>query len=272
MTQRLTWPTNRFYWATLDAPGVRRVGPIPTGLLPLLEDDVPANADDLHAVGVPLSGGRLGVCAAEAAALRAVPPGVLSLTPEALPSLPRQPGSQPRSVQPARGGVRTAAAASPSFPSPRVRRGNSGALRGVARGRPAPARTAHWESYTHDARTASQTIAAEAASVPPHQLAAQASRVRGTLDALAKAAPSPDASIALAAVLRAWPTSIPSKPQSITTNAAGIAISVTLEGEPAAFLDAFTPPQGWMLDEPRVNTVDKVSRLALQLRPKGARP
>lgn len=271
MTQRLTWPTNRFYWATLDAPGVRRVGPIPTGLLPLLEDDVPANADDLHAVGVPLSGGRLGVCAAEAAALRAVPPGVLSLTPEALPSFLASQGLSPDQFNLLAGAFEPLPLRRRRFHRHAFAAGTvalCAALLAVGLHR----RTAHWESYTHDARTASQTIAAEAASVPPHQLAAQASRVRGTLDALAKAAPSPDASIALAAVLRAWPTSIPSKPQSITTNAAGIAISVTLEGEPAAFLDAFTPPQGWMLDEPRVNTVDKVSRLALQLRPKGARP
>lgn len=271
MTQRLAWPTNHFYWAILDAPGVRRAGPIPAGLLPLLEDDVPANADDLHAVGVPLAGGRLGVCVAEATALRAIPPGVLSLTPEALPPFLASQGLSPDQFNLLAGAFEPQPLRRRRFHRHAFAAGTvalCAALLAVGLHR----RTAHWESYTHDARAASQTIAAEAASVPPHQLAAQASRVRGTLDALAKAAPSPDASIALAAVLRAWPTSIPNKPQSITTNAAGISISVTLEGEPAAFLDAFNPPQGWTLDEPRVNTADTVSRLALQLRPKGARP
>ncbi|MBK9189241.1 MAG: hypothetical protein IPM33_09835 [Phycisphaerales bacterium] len=188
MTQRLTWPTNRFYWATLDAPGVRRVGPIPTGLLPLLEDDVPANADDLHAVGVPLSGGRLGVCAAEAAALRAVPPGVLSLTPEALPSFLASQGLSPDQFNLLAGAFEPLPLRRRRFHRHAFAAGTvalCAALLAVGLHR----RTAHWESYTHDARTASQTIAAEAASVPPHQLAAQASRVRGTLDALAKAAP-----------------------------------------------------------------------------------
>lgn len=271
MKQRLAWPTNHFYWAILDAPGVRRAGPIPAGLLPLLEDDVPANADDLHAVGVPLAGGRLGVCAAEAAALRAVPPGVLTLTPEALPPFLASHGLNPDQFNLLAGAFEPLPLRRRRFHRHAFAAGTvalCAALLAVGLHR----RTARWESYTHDARAASQTIAAEAASVPPLQLAAQASRLRGTLDAMAKAAPSPDASIALAAVLRAWPTSIPSKPQSITTNAAGISIMVTLEGEPAVFLDAFKAPEGWMLDEPRVNTVENVSRLALNLRPKGARP
>lgn len=271
MTHRLAWPADHFYWAILDAPGVRRAGPIPAGLLPLLEDDVPASADDLHAVGVPLAGGRLCVCAAEAAALRAIPPGTLSLTPESLPSFLANQCLSPDQFNLLAGAFE---------PGPlrrrRVRRhalaAGTMALCAALVAIGLHRRASRWEAYAHDARATSQTLAAETANVPPHQLAAQAARLRGTLDALAKAAPSPDASIPLAAALKAWPASIPSKPQSITTNPTGIAISVTLEGEPAAFLDAFMPPEGWTLDEPRVNSADKVARLALQLRPRGARP
>jgi hypothetical protein len=106
----------------------------------------------------------------------------------------------------------------------------------------------------------------------PDDLATDAAHLRGKRDAMSKAAPPPDASLALAAVLNAWPANVPSKPQSISVGQSGVLISVSVEGEAAVFLKAFSPPPGWTLDEPRLNTADKVTRLALQLRRAGGNP
>jgi hypothetical protein len=80
-----TWPMERFYWAVLEAPGYTRAGPLAPGLRPLLDDDVPVPGESLHAVGVPLGGGRLLVCAAERERLAGVDAGVLRLTPGDVP-------------------------------------------------------------------------------------------------------------------------------------------------------------------------------------------
>ena len=86
MTDRPTWPAERFYWAVLDAPGAGRPGELPPGLSAMLEDDAPIRACDVHAVGVPLAGDRLAVCAAERRELADLPAGVLSLCPAGLPA------------------------------------------------------------------------------------------------------------------------------------------------------------------------------------------
>ena len=134
-------------------------------------------------------------------------------------------------------------------------------------------RALHWRDLAGSADAATEQLAIGFGSTGRAvDLTAEAVRLRGTREALAKAAPPPDAAPALAAVLRAWPASAPSKPQSISVNPTGGAISVSIEGGPAAFLRAFTPPTGWAMDEPRLNTTDKVTRLALQLRLEGGAP
>ena len=58
------WPPERFYWSVLEAPGVRRPGPLPPGLLPEFQEDLPVPVEEVHAVSVPTGDGRLVVCAA----------------------------------------------------------------------------------------------------------------------------------------------------------------------------------------------------------------
>jgi hypothetical protein len=48
---------------------------------------------------------------------------------------------------------------------------------------------------------------------------------------------------------------------------AGATVSVSVEGDPTPFLKAMKPPPGWGMDEPRLNSADKLTRLTLQLRP-----
>ncbi len=269
MTMRMTWPAERFYWAVLDAPGLARTGELPAGLLAMLEEDAPADGAELHAVCAPLEDGRLAACAAERSELAEIPTGVLSLIPASLPPFIGSAGFTPE---------RFNLLVGPFEPPPVTRRRLKrhafasatvllcGLLIAVGLHR----RASRWGEHAQSAQAAAVRLAA-AASTPggPKVLAAEAARLRGAREALAKAAPPLDASLALAAVLHAWPAGVPSKPQSIAVSPTGVSIAVSIEGDAAAFLRAFTPPTGWTLEEPRLNTADKVTRLALQLRPGG---
>jgi hypothetical protein len=269
MTTHPTWPADRFYWTVLDAPGLRHEGELPVGLLLLLQEDLPVELETLHAVGVPLAGGRVAVCAAERSELAAVPADALSLTPESLP-----PFLDGEGVSPDRFNLLVG----PFEPRPirvaRIKRHAFAAgavlLCGLLLAVGLHRRASQWRDLAGSASTAAEQLAITAGSTGrPVDLSTEAARLRGTREALAKPAPPPDASLSLAAVLRAWPSIAPSKPQSISVNPTAIAVSVSIEGDPGAFLRAFTPPAGWAMDEPRLNTADKVTRLALQLRPVG---
>lgn len=272
MTARLTWPADRFYWAVLDAPGVKRTGQLPAGLLPMLEEDAPADAADLHAVCVPITDGRLAVCIAERSHLAEIPPDVLTFTPASLPLFIDGLGVMPESFNLLVGSfeprpIRTRRIKRHAFAVAAVILCGLLVVVGLHR------RASRWDERAESARSAAARIAASVTpSSRPSDLAAEAARLRGTRDALAKTVPPPDASLALAAVLHAWPANVPSKPQSISVSSTSVSISVSVEGDAAAFLKAFTPPPGWTLDEPRLNTADKVTRLALQLRPAGGKP
>lgn len=271
MTTHATWPTDRFFWAVLDAPGLKRAGVLPIGLLPMLEEEAPVDAIDLHAVCVPLRDGGLAVCAAEQAALSEVQPATLSLTPESVP-----PFLEGR-VAPERFNLLLGAFEPRPIRARRVKQHAFAAatvlLCGLLVAIGLHRRASRWESLADSARAAAAELAAaHAPTGRPEDLAAEANRLRATRESLAKAVAPPDGALALASVLHAWPASVPSKPQSISVSPAGISVSVSLEGDPAAFLRGFTPPPGWALDEPRLNTAANLTRLSLQLRPMGRTP
>ncbi len=272
MTDRPTWPAERFYWAVLDAPGAGRPGELPPGLSAMLEDDAPIRACDVHAVGVPLAGDRLAVCAAERRELADLPAGVLSLCPAGLPAFLEGEG-----VAPDRFNLLVGMYEPRPYRLARIRRHAVAAAVVVLCGLLVCVgllrREAHWRARAESTRAAAVEVAS--AAVPgarPEDLGGRAARLRGAHDALAKAAPAPDAARALAALLHVWPTSVPSRPQSVSVSPSGISVSVALEGDPAAFLRALTPPAGWTLEEPRLSTADRVTRLSLQLRPSGRTP
>lgn len=237
----------------------------------MLEEDAPADVGDLHAVCVPLADGRLAVCAAERSELADFASTFLTLTPESLPSFlegKAEPGHfnllvgefEPRPLRVARTKRHAFAAATALL---------CGLLVGVGLSR----RAEHWNALAESARAAAAQLAATASPTgKPDDLAAEARRLRGAHDALAKAAAPPDAALSLAAVLHAWPANLPSKPQSVSISPGVTTISVAVEGDAAAFLRSFEPPAGWTLDEPRLNSTDSVTRLSLQLRRTEGKP
>ncbi|MFN7021600.1 MAG: hypothetical protein ACK4WH_09770 [Phycisphaerales bacterium] len=269
MTTRLTWPAERFYWTVLDAPGLRQAGELPMGLLMLFQEDLPVELDTLHAVGVPLADGRVAVCAAERSELAAIPADCLSLMPESVPAFIGGEG-----VAPAHFNLLIGSFEPRPIRMDRMERHAFAAgavlLCGLLLAVGLHRRASHWRDLAGSANAAVRHLARTAGQTGrPVDLTAEAARLRGTREALAKAAPPPDAALSLAAVLRAWPASAPSRPQSISVSPTAVAVSVSIEGDPAAFLKAFAPPAGWTLDEPRLNTADKVTRLSFQLRSVG---
>jgi hypothetical protein len=216
---------------------------------------------------VPLVEGRLAVCAAERSELASLPADTLSLTPECLPAFLECEG-----VAPDRFNLLVDSFEPRPLRVARIKRHAVAAgvvlLCGLLLAVGLHRRASHWrELADHANAAAAQLAGAIGPTDRPADLAAAAARLRGTRDALAKAAPPPDASLSLAAVLRAWPSSAPSKPQSISISPTAVAVSVSMEGDPAAFLKAFAPQTGWTMEEPRLNTADRVTRLSLQFRP-----
>lgn len=264
MTTHLTWPAERFYWTVLDAPGWKRAGELPVGLHPMLDDDVPADAGDLHAVCVPIPDGRLAVCAARRTALAALSPSLLSLTPDSAPPFVGCDAGQfnllvgafePVPLRRARLRRHSLAAATILL---------CGTLVAVGLHR----RASRWDALADSARgAATQLATAHSPTGNADDLAAEANRLRGSREVMARAAQPPDAALVLAATLQAWPAQVPSKPQSIALSPTGVTISVSVEGDAAPFLRSFTPPAGWSLDEPRLNATDTVTRLTLHMRP-----
>lgn len=271
MTSRLSWPADRFYWAVLDAPGVSRPGQLPTGLYPILDEEIPADTAELHAVCVPAADGKLAVCAIETIDLAEVPVDSLSLTPSELPAFVESLG-----VSAERFNLLSGSFEPRPLRSRRIRRHAFSALTvllcvsllavGLHR------RSLRWEARAESARIATSRVAnLVTATGRVEDIRAEAARLEGTRDALAQASPPPDASLSLAALLESWPARVSSRPQSITVGPEGIAVSVAVEGDASAFLGAFSPPPGWTLAEPRLNASDTVTRLSLQLRPAGGK-
>ncbi|MBX3410406.1 MAG: hypothetical protein KF859_11040 [Phycisphaeraceae bacterium] len=272
MTTRAAWPAERFYWAVLDAPGVRRAGQLPVGLTAMLDDDVPIDVNGLHALGLPLADGRLAVCAAERRELADLPHDTLSLCPLTLP-----PFLEGQGITPGQLNLLVGAFEPRPLRRARIKRHATAATLllfcGLLVAVGLQRRATYWRDQAQSAHNAAMSMADSL--VPggrPADLASEAAHLRGTHDALLKAAHPPDAALSLAALLHAWPANVPSKPQSIAVNPTGVSFSVSLESDPAEFLRALTPPAGWALDEPRLNSADTVTRLSLQLRPTAKTP
>ncbi len=89
--RHIRWPTDRFFWSVLEAPGTTpkphaRATLVPDGLISLLADDLPVPIDQVHAVMVPIAKDRVLVAAARSSELETLPSDTLSLTPASLPN------------------------------------------------------------------------------------------------------------------------------------------------------------------------------------------
>jgi hypothetical protein len=265
----VAWPAERFYWSVLEAPQWKRRGPLPEGLKVFLEEDVPVSAEGLHAVCAPMGDGRVLVCAADADSLASLEPGTITLVPETLPdfaggalapsALNLLVGAfEPRAVRRGRNRRQLAAAAAVLV---------TAGLAAVGFSR----RAAVWEQASHDASAATdQVLATALPGATPESLAMDVMRAKRLAEAASQLRPPPDAALALGAVLRAWPSGVSSKPQSLLVSESGATVSVTVQGDATPFLKAMKPPAGWTQDEPRLNSADSLTRLTLQLRPPGA--
>lgn len=273
---RQTWPAERLYWAVLDAPGVklRSPGPLPPGLLADLADEVPAPLADLHAIAMPHDGdSKILVCAARRDELHELPRHLRSLHPAGAPdgvdadpqllaALNLLVGEfEPIAQRRARSHRSIVALATFSLCASLV-------TIGLVR------RAQHWTTIADGARDAANRVvtAALPPGMPAEAIAAEVARLKQASQATTHVKSAPDAAAALASLLAAWPASISSKPQSLAVAESGITISVLVDEDPGAFLRAFAPPRGWLMQEPRINTIDEFTRIVIDLKPAAATP
>lgn len=264
------WPPERFYWAVLEAPGWRRSGPLPPGLAPQFQEEIPIAVDDLHAVCTPLGYDRVVVCAAPNEQLAAMTPGMLRLTPMRLP----EHVDDDRAVDPLALNLLVGEHEPLPLSKDRWRRHlaaaavvllvSAFATVGLVR------RAQVWSAAGAQALSATATVlrnANLAYDSTAQTLAVELAHLHRVSDASDRLQPPTDAGPALASLLQAWPTGVPAKPQSVAISDAGAAVSVLVEGDPAPFLTALKPPAGWSMDEPRLNRTGELTRLSLQLHP-----
>ncbi|MFN0132485.1 MAG: hypothetical protein ACKVW3_08165 [Phycisphaerales bacterium] len=281
-TPHVRWPCDRFYWAIIPTQGWRGKGDgsseVPVGLRATLDDDFPVRTEELHAVAMPMASDTILVCAArrdELATLAKMDHPVLSLTPESLPHfVASHPGISPSACSPAtlnlligefepapvrctRRHAHTIAAATVLLCAVLT---SLGLLRRAERS----------DALAREARQA--TIALVGRVVPAGTPASMATELASLRAARPAARTAPDATLALAAVLAAWPRDATCRTQSITVGPSGASIAVTIPGDAAPFLRAFKAPAGWTMDEPRLNAADKATRLAIRIRPPEALP
>lgn len=292
ITTSVRWPAERFYWAVLPArAGVepRRArggktgdaGEVPAGLLTDLAEQLPIPIEEVFAVCVASVTGLV-VCAALRHELEEVPPETMRVTPTEVPATLAAPGDE--GVEAARFNLLVGAFEPPTQRARRVQRHlfaltltvlvGGLLLTGLVR------RTAFWEQAAEDVteRTDRLVTAALPPGIPPQALPAEVARLQRASLTASKFKPPPDAALALAALLEAWPSGAPGAPQSLSVSETGITLSVLIEGQgeggydPAqAFLSAFQPPRGWVMLEPRLNSGPDFARIVVDLKP-GATP
>jgi hypothetical protein len=279
-------PPNDFFWGTLEAPGVRRSGPLPPAMALSFADDVPVPLENLHPVMTPLSAdadpntgtshesGRILVCAARRADLTPLLASARSLRPASLPSFLEgliEPGAINLLVG--------------AFEPRASRRKRQRTITGlallwtlvvVALGVGLLRRSQAGQSHATDLRTA-RTLAIENAlpglpamnSGMEMELSSEIERLQRALAARSDADRPTDVSDTLAAILRSWPVDIetPHEVQSVTLNAGRVVFSVIVEGDPTPLIERLPTPVGWHLREPRLTQVGSSTRLSIELFP-----
>lgn len=254
--QKVRLAPARFYWAVLDAPGARDRR---TALGYLFESVLPVPVERVHAVYLPLSGGRFLACGMDLDRL-AAHVGTLVLGPEALPELLDEsidPAAinllvgpfEPRAIRCARRRVALIACAAILACTLAV---GWGQLRRASR---------WWEvSESFIQATAAvyeRVLPAEGSSgstVPP---AARLTAELRSLDRTRSDAPggSPrEIAPMLAAMLASWPPDLPASTESLTAAPGAITLTVRLPDESSAerLERELKPPPGWRISQPTV--------------------
>ncbi len=270
MTQCLRWSSDHFYWAVLDAPGVRAANGVPEGVLPILQEDLPVPVEDIHAVGAVGADGKLVICAARRNALREVPAHVLRLSPEDVPAFiePKIDAAafnllvgdfEPVSLKKERGrrtAILTAAAVALAC------------ILSVGLSRRAEA----WHRANDQARAATATVTnTYSPTAGPLLMQMELDRLRKAPRGDAKPVMPPDAGSALASLLSVWPKELECQTDSVQVSPTTMTLSLTVAKDARPFLSALKPPEGWTMDEPRLTSTGDGSRLHLVLHRKEAR-
>lgn len=260
-------PPERFFWAVVDAPGWRRPGPVPEGVLAAAADEFPLEMERLFAVGAPATGGAAVICAVRRDLLASIDPGAVSLTPETLPAFVAG-RCAPGALNLLRGPyeprlIRRARARAFSMIAGTVVLGLALCSLGLLR------RAESWRSEARRASSEAREILL-AASPAGGDLRSEIDGLRAVARAQQAQDRPADAALVLAEVLSGWPHQIPCVAHSIAVGEGHASLSLSVDGDPSAFLGTLRPPPGWALDEPRLNTVDATTRLSLRLRPREA--
>lgn len=259
MSTHQSWPPERFYWSVIDGVGLRRPGPLPPGLLSLAADDIPVDVETLHAVGATTDDGRIIVCAVERGHLATLRQDAVSLTPTTTPpgididaaQLELLVGAfEPRSVRRRR--FRTHATLAATVLACMLL-----LTTGLSR------RAAHDRETAAKISESRETLLSDA-GINPQEIIRLIERSRALAE-VRSSAPR-DITPALAALLRNWPDTADASVESMSLGDGRVLASVSLDADPAIFLAAFSPPPGWRLEEPRLNSVRGLTRLSLELR------
>jgi hypothetical protein len=258
------WPAERFFWSVLEAPGVRADKGLPAGVLPLLQEELPVPVEDVHAVGAATPDGRLVVCAAGREELHELPASTLALHPEDVPALIEA------NIDPSNFNLLVGDLEPAPLRREKTRRRTLLTLAtaavaclaaiGLAR------RSESWNKAGQEARAASAAVASN-----PITLHNELERLRKAPHIEAKTLATPDAAVALASLLSAWPKELECQTESVSVGPATMTLSLTVAKDARPFLSALRPPEGWTLDEPRLTATSDGARLHLTLHRKEAR-
>ena len=281
-----------FYWSIVTAPGIKRAGVAPAGVLLQAAEDFPVPADSVHAVCRPTGtgdggggGGEVIVVAAERDALAALSGTIDRLAPEGFPECI----GDAATFGPQELNLLIGEFEPPALRAARIKRHTLRAvvvvavciLAAIGLFRSSRA----WEENALTNTNAAMALLRDTVQgTRDADMANAVTALRDASLAAGKLHQARDASESLAALLAAWPTKLPSKPQSISVTESGISISVLVEGDPTPFIQALHAPPGWKLEEPRLNSIPAsgstpaTTRLSLEMRsvvpppPAGGRP
>jgi hypothetical protein len=258
------WPAERFFWAVIEAPGIRSDGTLPEGIKPMLQEDLPVPAEEVHAVGAATIAGKLLVCAARRRDLEALPSGLLGLSPEEVPAL-IEPRPDPATLNLLVGDFEPA-----PLRRERTRRrilltltvATLACLVAVGLSRGADA----WTRAGEQARAATSSLGAS-----PTAVHVELERLRKAPRMDAKSIAPHDAAAALASLLSAWPRELECQTDSVQVGTTTMTLSLTVAQDARPFLSALRPPEGWILEEPHLTSTSEGARLRVVLHRKEAK-
>jgi len=272
----VTWPAERFYWATLPPGVVRRDGVLAPGAIEAAREQIPVPMENLHAVAITIdrtrgekgldrgSGDGYGecgsvVCAIERDLLRVLDPAVFTLAPESIPACVMPYGAG--SLDLTRLNLLTAEFEPRAIRSHRHRRASIvlGAITiscavvafDLARRAELLRRAAGDDAAAVRAVLAQAALAQNSGAPDALALERELEQLRAVASRTGPGA-SFDAPSALAEIIGGWPSVEGALPQSLSVRPDAATMTVRTPGAPAAFLSAWKTPAGWTSAEPRV--------------------